>query len=310
MIGLSFGLMPEIVIVHAPAKLNLALSVGPPNADGMHPICSWMVTVDLFDELEVRQLPPDRFSRYAILWHADAKRRSDINWSINKDLAVRAHLALEKRLGRRLPVQLKLQKRIPVGGGLGGGSSNAASMLLALNRLFDLDLSVDELAEVAAELGSDVPFLITGGSAIVEGLGEQIQRHETPPELHAVLVFPDESCPTGRVYQLFDDQPDPGLRPEAVHELATTKPGPDGMFNDLAAAAIRSAPPLEAALARLSETAERPAHVSGSGSSLFVVCDDPLHAQYLAETVERECDLPAVAVQAVAGPVTSLPKDA
>ena len=82
--------MRQSLAIHAPAKLNLALSVGTPNAQGMHPICSWMVTVNLFDDLLVTRLEDDRLSRYAILWHADAKRRSDINWSITRDLAVRA----------------------------------------------------------------------------------------------------------------------------------------------------------------------------------------------------------------------------
>src|SRR5436190_20490393 len=137
--------MPASLTVNAPAKLNVALSVGPPRGDGMHPIASWMVTVDLFDELVFTRLDDDRLSRYALLWHKDAKRRSEINWSITKDLAVRAHLALEHHVGRHLPVQLKLEKRIPVGGGLGGGSSDAAATLRAVNELFDLGLSLEEL---------------------------------------------------------------------------------------------------------------------------------------------------------------------
>jgi 4-diphosphocytidyl-2-C-methyl-D-erythritol kinase len=296
--------MPDVVTIQAPAKLNLALAVGPPGAGGMHPICSWMVTVDLYDDLEVRRLPADRFSRYAILWHEDARRRSEIDWSVTKDLAVRAHLALEKRAGRPLPVQMKLEKRIPVGGGLGGGSSDAAAMLHAINELYDLGLGLDELAGIAHTLGSDVPFLIGGGSALVEGLGERLTRHDQTPELHAVVVFPDAFCPTGRVYGLFDDE-DPGpLRVDDVLALTAGMPGSpaaDGVFNDLANAAVRTAPELEEILARLSELAERPAHVSGSGSSVFVLCDDALHAQFLAEAVEKEQQLPAVAVQAVPG---------
>src|SRR5262245_34048259 len=86
--------MNPSVLAHAPAKLNLALSVGPPGVDRMHPIASWMVTLDLFDELLITRLPEESLSRYAILWHKEARKRSDIDWSITKDLAVRAHLAL------------------------------------------------------------------------------------------------------------------------------------------------------------------------------------------------------------------------
>ena len=129
--------MPASVRVAAPAKLNLALSVGPPNVDRMHPISSWMVTVDLFDDLDVARLPDGSLSRYAIEWHPEARRRTPIDWSISKDLAVRAHLAIERLVGRPLPLQMRLRKRIPVGGGLGGGSSDAAAMIRAVDAIFD-----------------------------------------------------------------------------------------------------------------------------------------------------------------------------
>lgn len=293
--------MPSTFALQAPAKLNLALSVGPPGEGGMHPICSWMVTVDFCDELLLTRLEDDRLSRYAILWHPDAKRRSEINWSITKDLAVRAHLALEHRVGRRLPVQLKLEKRIPVGGGLGGGSSDAAAMLRGVNDLFELGLTADELASIGATLGSDVPFLVHGGSAIVEGLGDAIMLQPRTPEIHAVLAFPDAACPTGAVYKLFDElnARHAALRPDAVSALATADrpPRPDALFNDLAHPAIRAAPRLEDDLAALSRLAERPAHVTGSGSSIFVICDNDLHAQALAEASEKNLGLPAIGVR-------------
>ncbi|MDY7107495.1 MAG: 4-(cytidine 5'-diphospho)-2-C-methyl-D-erythritol kinase [Planctomycetota bacterium] len=292
--------MPDKITAQAPAKLNLALAVGARETSGLHPICSWMITVDLCDELEVTRLLPDRFSRYAVLWHKDARRRSDIDWSIRTDLAVRAHLALEDRVHRRLPVQMKLEKRIPVGGGLGGGSSDAAAMLHAVNVLFELGLETDELAKIAASIGSDVPFLVQGGSAIVEGFGDRLAHHDRTPDLHAVLAFPEAECSTAQIYSLFDELTPGPWRGDAVRALTAgmpEAPPPDGLFNDLAPAAVRAAPRLEEDLARLSEIAERPAHVSGSGSCLFVVCDDPLHAGFLAEAVEKACGFPAVAVR-------------
>jgi len=293
--------MDESITCLAPAKLNLALAVGPPTAAGMHPICSWMLTVDLFDELLVTRLEPDRFSRYAVLWHEQAKRPSEIDWSITRDLAVRAHLALEDHVGRKLPIQLKMDKRIPVGGGLGGGSSDAAAMLRAVNYLYDLGLSHEQLVRIGAKLGSDVPFFIRGGSALVRGMGEQIEQQAHLPELHAVIAFPEASCPTGRVYRQFDDLSPGKLRDDAVVNLAASAPAPprpDSLFNDLTRAAMRIAPELEALLSRLGELAERPAHLSGSGSSVFVLCDDPLHAGALAEVVESRLRVAAVAVQA------------
>ena len=295
------GGVPNHITIQAPAKLNLALSVGPADDQGMHPICSWMVTVDLFDELDVTRLAPDRLSRYAILWHEDAKRRTEIDWSVTRDLAVRAHLTLEHHVGRRLPVQMKLQKRIPVGGGLGGGSSNAGAMLRATNALYDLSLSVDDLCEIATGLGSDVPFFVRGGSAIVEGLGDRIEPKPAVRPLHAVVVFPEVSCPTGQVYCMFDELESRALRPDAVRALVDSPSSqqPDGLFNDLAAAAVRLAPSLEADLAQLSKLAERPAHVAGSGSSLFVVCNDEVHAQALAGVVQDKLGLPAIPVRTI-----------
>ncbi|MHC4414139.1 MAG: 4-(cytidine 5'-diphospho)-2-C-methyl-D-erythritol kinase [Planctomycetota bacterium] len=296
--------MPDEVQAKAPAKLNLALSVGPADDEGMHPICTWMVTVDLWDELLVTRLEEDRFSRYAILWHADAKRCRDIDWSMTRDLAVQAHLALENRVGRRLPVQLKLEKRIPVGGGLGGGSSDAAAMLRAVNELFDLGLSIDDLRRIAAGLGSDVPFFVSGGSATVEGLGERIEVHDAVREVHAVIAFPEASCPTGQVYGLLDELEPGPLQPDAVRALAASRGvlRSETIFNDLARPALRLAPQLEGHRRALAELAKRAAHVAGSGSSLFVLCDDQRQARTLADAVERRLGLPAVAVRSAPGP--------
>jgi 4-diphosphocytidyl-2-C-methyl-D-erythritol kinase len=297
--------MSDAVAILAPAKINLALAVGPPGADGMHPICSWMVTVGLFDQLEVRRLQPDRFSRYAILWHPEARRCTDIDWSITRDLAVQAHLALEHHVDRRLPVQLKFEKRIPVGGGLGGGSADAAAMLHAVNAVYGLGLSVEELCEIGSGVGSDVPFLVRGGSALVHGLGERIEPHDAAPDLYAVLVLPEAACPTRDVYRTYDEIGPIDLREADVRSLCQgipAAPTPDHLFNDLAEPALCVAPALSELLERLSAIAERPAHVSGSGSSLFVLCDDQLHAEFLAGAIEDQLGEPAVAVGAVARP--------
>lgn len=295
--------MPESVSHQAPAKLNLTLAVGSPGAHGLHPICSWMVTVDLCDDLNLVKLSPGSLSRYAITWHRDAKRRSDINWSITKDLAVRAHLAVQEKVNRDLPIQLRLEKRIPVGGGLGGGSSDAAALLRAINELYELELSASDLIELARPLGSDVPFLVHGGSAIVQGLGEEVERHPSMPDLHAVLAFPDFACSTAQVYSLFDELNSEGrhaFRCKAIIELAgdgSMTPPYDSLFNDLAPSALKASPQLELVIDRLSDFAERPAHVSGSGSSLFVICDDSLHAEALANAAQEKLLLPTVAVQ-------------
>lgn len=265
----------------------------------MHRISSWMVTTTLVDELEVERLPADRPSRFSIDWHAEARRKSDIDWPIRKDLAVRAHLLLEEKLRCSLPIQMRLRKRIPVGGGLGGGSSNAAAMLRALDALFDLRLRAEFLETVSRELGSDVPFLVRGGSALVEGTGERLTR-VAMPELYLVLVFPAVACPTGLVYEAFDRlRPDARLdarRVRGIVEAADTGTlRPDMPFNDLADAACEVAPALGELRARVEAIALAPVHVSGSGSTLFVVCDSSIHAEALADAIERGAGVPAIA---------------
>ena len=295
--------MPSLVRAYAPSKVNLALSVGAPDASGMHPISSWMVTTRFVDDLTLKRLPLGTPSRYAIEWHEEAHRKTDIDWKISKDLAVRAHRALEERLGRELPVQLRMQKRIPVGGGLGGGSSNAGAMLRALDALFDLRLRPEFLEHLAQPLGSDVPFLVQGGSAIVEGLGERLARaseHRT----HLVLVFPDVQCPTGQVYKAFDAlAPGASLDSARVRALAERGPTADSPFNDLADAACHVAPRLAEIRADLEALARQPVHVSGSGSTLFLVCDSAVHADVLADTIGERLGVPAVSTVTSPPPV-------
>lgn len=291
--------MPSVVHAFAPAKVNLALSVGSPDASGLHPISSLMATCAFGDDLEVKRLLPDRFSRYSIDWHKEARRRTDIDWPIRKDLAVRAHLLLEERIGRTLPVQLKLEKRIPVGGGLGGGSSNGAAMLRALDALFELNLRAEFLESIARELGSDVPFLVRGGHAIVEGTGEALERVDGG-ETHLVLVFPEIQCPTGAVYRSFDVlRPSAQLESARVRALVGDRIAPHAPFNDLSDAAYAVAPALIDVRRKIEAIAELPVHVSGSGSTLFVVCDSNIHADALAGAIEMRAHLPAVATRTV-----------
>ena len=288
----------------APAKLNLALSVGAPNAQRMHPIASWMVTVSLHDELFLEELQADSLSLYAIIWHKDARRKSEIDWSITKDLAVRAHLAVEAHVGRKLPIKMRVEKRIPVGGGLGGGSSNAAAMLRALNELFNLKLSREILRDIAARLGSDVPFLIDGGSAIVTGLGEQLEPAPLPDKLHALLIFPDAACPTGAVYQTLDQlRPHGAVETDRVRALSAMQIiEHDAPFNDLAHPACEVAPKLRGELEELAELTQRAAHVSGSGSTLFVLVASALEAEILAAAIEKRMGLPVIAVEGIHTP--------
>jgi len=309
--------MPETLQTRAYAKINLALSVGPPEPPthpkpGFHEIASWMSAIDLYDDIRITPLAPGEPSRATISWAPDAPRPTPIDWPIDADLGVRAHRLLETTRGRSLPVHLEISKRIPVGAGLGGGSSDAASVLLALNSLFELDLSPDELTAAAMQLGSDVAFFTDAEAdlgappraAIVSGFGESIDRCD-PSSADLVLFLPSFGCATGAVYRAFDEviaerdrlrlldwetdeirrsalgrpkgRPPLGHRvnPERVQSLVTQAPDGDELFNDLAPAAFHAEPRLGEIVTTLSRLTRRSAHVTGSGSGVFIVTNRP-----------------------------------
>ncbi len=258
-----------------------------------------MVRVSLCDDVFVTRLPPGSLSRYALLWAADAAHKPDIDWPIRTDLAVRAHLLLREAVGRDLPVQMKIEKRIPLGAGLGGGSSDAAAMLLACDDLFDLRLGEEGLTLLAARLGSDVPFFIRHRSAVIEGFGERIEPARSPASLCLALVMPAYGCPTAEVYRRFDEQGRLAFEQGAARVRLLAQSGrfeADTAFNDLAEPAFALRPELRELAAAVADLADRPAHVTGSGAALFVACDSLMEAEALARTVSERLRTPALAV--------------
>lgn len=284
------------------AKVNLALDVGPPLASGLHPIASWMAPIDLRDTIEIERLPDDTPVRLEVSWAHDAPRPSPIDWPHDKDLSVRALRALERALGRSLPAAIRVRKRIPVGGGLGGGSSDAAATLLALRELFALPIDDDTLRSLAMTLGSDVAYFIDDAPprpAIVEGLGERVTRVARVPG-SLTLVIPSFGCPTGAVYNAFDALPagttgtPSGERVRGVHDHALhTGMVRAPLFNALAPAACAVEPRLGQLLNALARIGTP--HVTGSGSCLFLVVDEHAGAASLddarkvAQGVDPEC---------------------
>lgn len=269
----------------AHAKLNLALWVGPPEPPkGYHPIESWFVPIDLHDTVRVTRLPEGEPSRYVVAWADDAPRPSPIDWPIDKDLATRAHRLLEERAGRPLPVEIVVHKRIPVGGGLGGGSADAAAVLIAVNDLFALGQSVDDLRQASTALGSDIAYFITPprqshpSGAIVSGFGDRFEPSAAIGG-DALLVLPPFGCPTGPVYQAFDRLPETTgrlgeARQVAVDSLAAGRILSERLFNGLLPAACKVEPRLADLMDRLApalHAAGADLHMTGSGSTLFIL---------------------------------------
>jgi 4-diphosphocytidyl-2-C-methyl-D-erythritol kinase len=178
----------------APAKINLLLDVVRKREDGYHEVEMVMTMVDLADRLELLELPRD-----AILLSSQAGYIP----LDEKNLAFQAARLIKDRYGVKKGVYIHLDKRIPVAAGLAGGSSDAAAALRGLNRLWNLNLSEEELLGLAAELGSDVPYCVRGGAAIARGRGEILEPLPSPPQCWVVLAKPQLNVSTADVYGRF-----------------------------------------------------------------------------------------------------------
>jgi len=286
------------------AKINLVLSVGPPLPPGdpragMHPIASWMHCIDLFDEVSIEPLEEGRASTLEVRWAADAPQPSPIDWPQERDLGFRALKLLEMEVGRPLPAAIRITKRIPVGGGLGGGSSDAAAVLAGVKELFGLDLGSTHLAELSRELGSDVGFFLDEGAgparpAVVRGLGDRIERTAAVAR-GVVLILPRFGCATGQVYGAYDRLGAAALREDEVRAIAAAGDVDDArLFNDLAAPAEVVRPELRGLRERAMAAAGRPVHMTGSGSTLFVLAADGAGAAAMCGKLRAQ--LPEVVV--------------
>lgn len=248
--------MRELVDCAAPAKLNLFLHVIGRRDDGYHLLQSVFQLIDLHDTLHFR-LRQD---------HAIVRSTEIDGVAAEQDLTVRAARLLQTEARARgldvTGVEIAIEKRLPMGGGIGGGSSNAATTLIALNQLWGTGLSRAGLMRLGLALGADVPFFLGGGNAFVEGVGEQLTPIQTP-ERWFVLIHPGVSVPTPLIFQ------SPELtRDSKVVKIADFSDRLPGFGrNDLQAVAARAFPPVADALDWLSHCAD--ARMTGSGAGVF-----------------------------------------
>lgn len=175
----------------APAKINLLLDVLRKREDGFHEVEMIMTMVDLADRLEMAELPRDTIIISSQVGYIPLDE---------KNLAFQAARLIKERYDVSKGVYIHLDKKIPVAAGLAGGSSDAAATLRGLNRLWGLGISEAELCKLGAELGSDVPFCVTGGTAMATGRGEILERIDSPPQCWVVLAKPPINVSTADVY--------------------------------------------------------------------------------------------------------------
>jgi 4-diphosphocytidyl-2-C-methyl-D-erythritol kinase len=272
--------MSREVVVAAPAKINLSLGVGPVRADGYHPLATVYQAIGLYDEVTVR--PAAEQSLTVIGEHVDV---SDVPTD-ESNLALRAAALLALRHGRDDAVEMTIRKRIPVAGGMAGGSVDAAGALVACDELWGLETPREELLGLAAELGSDVPFCLVGGTAIGTGRGEVVTPAMTRGRYWWVVAVAGEGLSTAAVYREFDrlHAAAPTPQPTVPTELmAALRSGDVEMLgkavsNDLQPAALGLRPELEELLARGVRGSAHATMVSGSGPTCLFLAESETHA--------------------------------
>ena len=248
----------------APAKINLFLHVTGRRPNGYHELQSVFQLVDWCDRLCFSTIDRDTIIRHG----------GDPAVPPEKDLVVRAAQLLKSHTNYPYGVEIHLEKNIPIGAGLGGGSSDAATVLIALNQLWNLHLPKTELSELGLQLGADVPFFLFGHNAFVQGIGEQLECIDLPNQ-EFLIIFPGQSVSTQTVFQ--SDQLTRNHAPITIVDfLANT--GDVGQFtNDLQPVACELCPEVNRALNWLAQTLpDATRRMSGSGSSVFAVLPESI----------------------------------
>ena len=253
------------LILQSPAKLNLFLHIVGRRSDGYHLLQSAFQLIDWCDTLTLKRISENQIR------HADPIP----GVRPEHDLVVRAATLLKDFCQVKAGVEIHLKKEIPMGAGLGGGSSDAATTLIGLNKLWDLDLDTKTLCKLGLELGADVPFFIFGKNAFVEGIGEQL-REVSLQEREFLVIFPNQGIPTIRIFQ------DPQLtrnHGQITMEGFLASPW-SSLSNDCQGLAVQICPEVKQALNWISQTipGSEP-RMSGTGSSVFAV---------LGPNIERE----------------------
>ena len=256
--------------ISASAKINLHLQVLGVRRDGYHELRTLFQSIDLADEL-----------RASPMAKGDLELRVEPEGAVTStedNLVLRAAAALRRHSGVKAGASLELFKRIPVAGGLGGGSADAAATLVLLDKMWDLDLGTAVLSDLAADLGSDVPFFLHGGLAMGVGRGEEVYPLADLQSFNLVVVTPRLHVPTAEVFDRLSPQLTSSGLDATVYAFATGGPGGDrenppwdNFFNELESVVVERWPEVGRIVDALQETDPLLAAVTGSGASVFAV---------------------------------------
>ena len=269
----------------APAKINLFLHIVGRRTDGYHLLQSAFELLDWSDTIHLTTRP-----------ESDIRREGDVIGALDQDLAVRAARALQSTTqwqGSSQPgVMIRVDKVIPAGAGLGGGSSDAATTLYGLNRLWGLDLSAAQLAEIGLTLGADVPFFLFGRSAFAQGIGENLSPFNSIPRW-VVVAVPACPVPTGRIFQ--SPELTRNSKPLKIADFAQAASHPvwDFGHNDLEPVTRALFPDVDLILNWLSQAADcegiapEAVRMSGSGGAVFCTAPDHQTARRVFHRLEE-----------------------
>ncbi|MDZ4230729.1 MAG: 4-(cytidine 5'-diphospho)-2-C-methyl-D-erythritol kinase [Dehalococcoidales bacterium] len=271
-----------MLTVPAPAKLNLTLEVLGERPDGFHEIISVIQTTSLSDRLSFRASDVIEF------------KCTSPGWAAEKSLVARATGLLQETTGCSRGVSIEIEKHIPLLSGLGGDSSDAAAVLCGLNRLWEAGLSTERLRALAAQLGSDVPFFLYGGTALVEGRGEKVTPLPTFPHHWIVLVIPSLPVLQGKTKRLYDSLnpvhfTDGKITQRMVETLKSAgKFTSSFLFNSFEQVASTQFPGLDTCREQMAQAGATEIPLAGSGPALFTLTQDENEAEGLYQRLRQQ----------------------
>lgn len=264
------------ILLDAPAKVNLFLDITGRLENGYHTLNTVMQQVSLADRLEITAEQGDG----CVIKCSNASIPCD-----ERNIAFKAYKAFTEAIGVKASVTVSIEKRIPVEAGLGGSSTDGAAVLRGLNKLYGEPLTAEQLCRIGAGLGADVPFCLTGGTAVCTGIGDKCKKIPTPENLFFVIIKPDFANNTGMAYRLYDQKPlsvNSGFESfVGLLEKSETVKYAGKMYNVFQK--LYSDDRIEKIVCDLLEAGAKGACMSGSGSAVFGVFDSACGAELAAE---------------------------
>ncbi|MGX7204627.1 4-(cytidine 5'-diphospho)-2-C-methyl-D-erythritol kinase [Enterococcus pingfangensis] len=272
------------IMEKAPAKINLGLDILGKRPDGLHELAMVMASIDLADRLYLEEIPEDKI----IIETNKAFLPTD-----KKNHVYEALELVKERFDIKKGLQVKIHKEIPVAAGLGGGSTDSAAALRAVNRLWDLGLSIEELARLGAEVGSDVPYCVYGQTSLVEGFGEKVTPLAPMPQCWVVVVKPRMSVSTRTIFAkiVMEDlyHPDIAALVSAIEENDYQKMT-ENLGNSMEVVTIKKHPVIQQLKDRMLKYGADAAMMSGSGPTVYALCHKYSRAKHVFNALKGFCE--------------------